>query len=169
MQKFILFLVLSILAVSFGAFFLNVYDLQKNYFGQKTNTEMSTELKEDKTVYRPSTYSNYSSQEFNDALLNSRVIFLYFTSNWCLECSEQDMFNIQINSEMKSEGVVGLRVHILDSETTTETDALAKKFDITKENSFVILNKDGAVSFRNIGSISKEELMQNIKRAGEQE
>jgi len=60
------------------------------------------------------------------------------------------------------EGVVGLKIHILDSETTTETDAVAKKFDITKEQSFVILDKNGVVFFKHTGLLEEDLLKQKI-------
>jgi hypothetical protein len=70
--------------------------------------------------------------------------------------------NLELFSELTTLGVVGLKIHILDSETTTETDALAKKFDVTKEQSFVLLNKLGAVHFKQVGKFEKESLKQKI-------
>ena len=101
------------------------------------------------------------------ALNKKRVLVLYFSSNWCQECQDQEKINNQVFDELIKEGVVGLKIHILDSETTTETDALAKKFDIVKENSFVILNKKGAVNFKYVGEMTSERLKDIILKAGD--
>ena len=71
---------------------------------------------------------------------------------------------------MISEGinnVFGLRVHILDSETTTESDALSQKFDVVKEQTYVLLDKNGAVFFKHTGFLSEDQLKQKIMEASE--
>ena len=64
--------------------------------------------------------------------------------------------------DMLYQSIVGLDVHILDSETTLESNALAQKFDITKEQSFVVLDKNGVVAYKYTGIIDKELLKQKI-------
>lgn len=63
---------------------------------------------------------------------------------------------------MVTDELVGLRIHILDSETTTETDALAKKYNVSKEQSIVILDKKGAIFFKHTGLLEKEVLKQKL-------
>lgn len=110
----------------------------------------------------PSYYKNYSKEDYDKALNEKRVLVLYFTSNWCQKCIEQDTINTLSFEELNKEGAIGLKIHILDSETTTETDALSQKFDVTKEQSFVILDKDGAVYFKHTGVLEKDQLKQKI-------
>jgi len=161
MKKIILFFILFVLFISFSAFLYNSYQQQSKYFkfkfgGEPTN-QTTLEVKE-----IPSKYVNYSKQDYDKAISENRVVVLFFTSNWCLECSDQDFTNQNVFASLNKEGVVGLKIHTLDSETTTETDALAKKFDVVKENSFVILDKTGAVYFKYVGVISKELLNTKI-------
>ncbi len=167
MQKFILFFILSLLFVAFGAFLFNSYVLQNNYFKTKTvaveNQTIPTELPKNPS----STYKNYVKEDYDKAVLENRVVFLFFTSNWCSNCLSQEEINKSLFNEMQIQAIVGLNIHILDSETTSETDALAKKFDITKENTYVILNKKGAVNFKYTGEITKELLIEKIMKAGE--
>lgn len=167
MKKFILFFVLLILFVSFCAFFYQVYRQQKDYFNLKNkNNSIETEINTgDKEI--PSKYINYSKENYDTAILENRILVLFFTSNWCVKCGDQDLINKNVFDGLSKEGVIGLKIHILDSETTTETDALAKKFDIVKENSLVILDKNGAVSFKYVGEITNEILKDKILKAGD--
>lgn len=163
MQKFILFFILSILFLAFGTFLLNAYLLQKNFFKdfnrdkQQNDNNTVQEL-----VQLPSVYINYNKEEYDKALLDKRAMVLYFTSNWCQECLAQEIVNQEVFKELSEEGIVGLRIHILDSETTIETDALAKKFEVSKEQSFVFLDKNGAVYFKYTGVFKKDQLKDKI-------
>lgn len=163
MKKIILIVILSILTLSFLALILNAYNLQKMYY-QTKNKEMVVEEGDntDIQVVRPSVYKDYQKVDLDQALSNKQIVLLYFTSNWCNECLKQDMLNKELFDELTQESLVGLKIHILDSETTVETDAIAKKYDVTKEQSFVLLNKDGAIAFKYTGILDKELLKQKI-------
>lgn len=167
MKKFILIVVLSILAISFVAFFLKVFLEQKKYFDGNQNNDSSVSVDTPSSQNKPSSYSDYSKTEFDNAISENRVLILYFTANWCNDCQQQDTINTQVFGDLSSSGLVGLRSHILDSETTTETDLLAKKFDVVKENTIVILNKKGAVKFKNEGMLDVETLKVKILEVGD--
>ena len=162
MKKFILFFTLSLLLVAFGAFFINTYELQKDYFQSKFKKQEDIKVQDVVENIKPSAFIAYTKEQYDLALSEKRVLVLFFTSNWCKECLEQESILQDIFKSLDKEGVVGFSIHILDSETTTETDALAKKFDVTKESSFVILNKDGSVGYRYTGSLSNEALKNKI-------
>ena len=163
MRKVILAFILSILTFTFLAFLYNAYVLQKNYFtGKNVASPTPTETVVEEVAV-PSLYLNYSKEEYDKALTEKRVALLFFTANWCSLCTDQDDVNAEVLARLTKEGVVGLKAHILDSETTVETDALAKKFDITKENSLVILDKNGAVAFKYVGNIENELLKTKIR------
>lgn len=162
MKKTILIIILSILSLSFLALILNAYNLQKEYFRNKTSLNVNQDENEHEEKIKPSVYQDYNKELLESAVKNNQVILLYFTSNWCNECSLQDSLNKEVFDELVSEGLVGLKIHILDSETTTETDALAKKYDAIKEQSFVLLDKKGAVYFKTVGVLEKEVLKQKL-------
>jgi len=167
MQKFILFFILSLLLFVFAAFLLNSYVLQKNYFNSKKEIkveEITTDIIDNIPL---SVYVNYSKKDYDTAILENRPVVLFFTSNWCKECLTQDKINKEVFSTLNVEGILGLNIHILDSETTTETDALAKKFDVTKENTFVFLDKKGAVSEKYVGELTVLQLEEKIMKAGD--
>lgn len=162
MKKIILFTILSILFLAFFALIFNTYQLQKSYFDNKNkSSEINNSNEQDETAVTPSFYRDYSKEDYDLALNEERVLVLFFTANWCTDCILQEEINSEVFSNL-AEGVVGLEIHILDSETTTETDALAKKFDVTKESSFVILDRNGAVSTKYVGSLSSDLLKTKI-------
>ncbi len=163
MKKIILIVILSILTLSFLALILNAYNLQKKYYQSKNEqASVEEESKTNQQVIKPSVYKDYQKVDLEQALLNKQVVLLYFTSNWCSECIQQDTLNKEVVEEMVTDELVGLRIHILDSETTTETDALAKKYNVSKEQSIVILDKKGAIFFKHTGLLEKEVLKQKL-------
>ncbi len=162
MKKFILILVLTVLFLSFLAFFINVFIKLKSYRNEKvekSQEKVSVEATENES---PSKYLDYSKEEYDKALADKRVLVIFFIANWCPECLNQDRLFRNVLEDLTKEGVVGLRSHILDSETTTETDALAKKFNIAKENSIVILDKNGVIAFKHTGNLKEEDLKTKI-------
>lgn len=166
MKKTILFVVLSIILLSFLAFYLNVFAKLNEYWQLSDKKVDNRDIVVD-SKSNPSTYFGYSRDVYETALKENKVIVLFFTANWCGECLSQDLLNTELLESLGNSGIVGLRIHILDSETTTETGALAKKFDVSKENSIVILDKKGAVYFKQVGTIDMELFKQKINEVGD--
>jgi len=169
-KRFILIFVLLIIFLSLSAFFFNVYTLQSNYFSNRNNNDSAIEdVKEVENTNSdsPSVYTLYSEDIYNKAILEKRVIVLFFNANWCDDCIKQSAVNNEVFNELTRNGVVGLESHILDSETTTDLDALAKKFDVRKESTFIILDKNGAVVYRYTGTLDKELLKTKIMEVGD--
>ena len=164
MRKGILFFVLTIIFLSLAVFLIKALFMQKNS-DNDGNTGNETNQNAVEVTETPSYYKNYSKEDYDKAINEKRVLVLYFTSNWCQECIKQDTINTLSFEELNKEGAIGLKIHILDSETTTETDALSQKFDVTKEQSFVILDKNGVVFFKYTGDLSKDLLKQKILEA----
>src|SRR3989344_7884682 len=163
MKKIILSLFLFVIFVSLAVFLTNAFLLQKSYFNNKNKNSQTETFSE--IIETPSFYKDYLKEDYDKALSEKRVLVLYFTSNWCQQCIDQENVNNLVFNELIKEGVVGLKIHILDSETTVETDAVAQKFDITKEQSFVILDKNGVVFFKHAGLLEEDQLKQKIMEA----
>jgi len=123
----------------------------------KTQNEIS-----DQTNTENSVYLNYSKDLFDTALNENKIILLYFTSNWCQECFMQEDIIRKVFDSLKDIEMVGFRVHILDSETTEETDLLAKKYDISSEQTTLVLKSGGSVSFKIKGVVEEEDLKSKI-------
>lgn len=167
-MKLTLVTILTIILLSFGVFFYKVYILQKDFFNNKVNVSQSENIPDSRNVKAvPSIYTDYSKEIYEKAILDNRVTLLFFTSNWCDKCANQDQVILNVFTDLNTNSIVGLKSHILDSETTTETDAFAKKFDVTKENTIVLLNKKGAVSFKYTGELKFADLKSKILEVGD--
>lgn len=163
MRKFILFFILSILLISFGAFLINAFNLQSDYFKSKNSSSPEPLINDVLTKPTISLYTEYSREIYDKALSFNSVLVLYFTSNWCSECIVQEEINKGVFYEINSQDAVFLNVHILDSETTIETDALAKKYDVAKEQTIVIVDTIGVTRFKYVGEVTSDLLKQKIK------
>jgi len=113
-----------------------------------------------------SNYKLFDKSEYEKAVSDGKVVMLYFTANWCPICREQEPINKEALSELiKDTEIVAFRVHILDDEETSETQALADEFAVRYQHTTVILNSDGEVSETATGPISKEELKNKLLAA----
>lgn len=163
MKKFILFFVLFVILLIFGAFFYNVWLQEKEYYAGKETDTNAIEANTQEDVANPAVYKDYTKEDYDKAVAEGKFLILFFTANWCEDCREQDTVNLSVLSTgLFSEPIVGLKVHILDSETTTDTDALAKKYGVNKENSLVVIDKKGVLAWKYVGSISENDLKNKI-------
>lgn len=169
MRKTVLFVVLFILFASLSSFVYSAFVKQKEYFELKESNQDVEGGNTSESYILPSVYQDYQDEALSKSLLENRIILLYFTSNWCEKCLEQDIVNKEVFEILNNEGIVGLRIHILDSETTQETDALAKKYEVSKEHSFVVLDKKGAISFKHLGVLDKDSLKRELLKIKEVE
>lgn len=170
MRKFTLVFVLSVLTLTFASmyfFFMVAKNIPQKTSDNQTSTEATEPLEEvsQGPDLGPSIYEEYTKELYDMALKEHRVLVLYFTANWCPICREQEPVNQEVFNELNKAGVVALKVHILDSETTDETDALAKKFDVVYQHTYVILDTQGAVSYKYTGPLERKEILERIKEA----
>lgn len=107
----------------------------------------------------PTKYIKYSKSTLTQYAKQKRVLFFY--ANWCPTCKpiNEEFTN---NSANIPEGVVIIRVNYNDDETDKDEEALAKKYGITYQHTFVQIDENGEVIERwNGGGL--EELIQNLK------
>ncbi len=161
MRKFILFFVLSLFFISFVGLLINSWQKLNEYNKSKVNISKQNKVV-DVVDDKQSIYIDYSKEVYEKALNEKTVILMFFTANWCEECNKMDELINESLANLTREGVVGIKIHILDSETTTETTALSKKYSVNKEGSVVILDKNGAISYKQTGNIEKEILTQKL-------
>lgn len=155
MHKFTLILILSIISVVFASLFLGMYLSQK-----QSQTILNSGKNED--INKQSTYNNYSKNDYDLAINGNKIILLYYFSNWCGDCNIQNNINSEVYNELQDNNIVGFKIHILDSETTLESDALAKKFSVNKEQTFILLDRNGVVNYKNTGILNKDLLKQKM-------
>lgn len=101
------------------------------------------------------TYSAESSMNFS----GRRVLFFY--ANWCPTCRPADV-NIRANEDKLPEDLTVVRVNYNDTDTDLAEKALAQKYGVTYQHTFVQIDTDGAeIAKWNGGALP--ELLENIK------
>lgn len=126
-----------------------------------TSTKNEAELMNDDSMLMKadSHYVEYSSKVLADSANTKRVLFFY--ANWCPTCRPADA-NFKANIGKIPTGVTLIRVNYNDSDTDAEEKALADKYEVTYQHTFIQIDKDGnPVTRWNGGQIG--ELLANIK------
>lgn len=91
---------------------------------------------------------------------NSKTV-LYFYANWCSTCVPADK-EFKASYDKLPEGVTVVRVNYNDSDTDANEKALAAKYAITYQHTFVQIDENGnEIAKWNGGSIDK--LISNLK------
>lgn len=104
-------------------------------------------------------YLPYSKQIFDQSADKKRVLFFY--ANWCPICRPIDA-EFSANMNKIPQGVVIIRVNYNDSDTDAEEKALAAKYAITYQHTFVQIDAAGnQIALWNGGGLA--ELLKNIK------
>jgi thiol:disulfide interchange protein len=125
--------------------------------------EGQTQEKVEQKSNYPSNYLDFSSGEYEKAREEGKVVMLYFMANWCPTCKAQEPVNLEAFRELeKDDDIIVLKIHILDSETTDETEQLAEEYGVRIQNTFVIINSGSEVVFTHTGPLVKEDLVKNL-------
>lgn len=104
-------------------------------------------------------YLNYSADSFDAAAGKRRVLFFY--ASWCPTCIPADKSFAENTASLPADVVV-LRVNYNDPDTDDAENALAEKYGITYQHTFVQIDGEGnEVTKWNGGAI--EELISNLK------
>ena len=130
---------------------------------EKDSMQKSDEKMMDKTddsmMMGKSRYVEYSKSTFDSSAESKRVLFFY--ANWCPTCRPADA-NFKANEAKIPEDVTLIRVNYNDSDIDQEEKALAEKYGITYQHTFVQIDKTGKeITKWNGGQI--DELLTNIK------
>lgn len=104
-------------------------------------------------------YIEYSPSSFDTNQSSRRILFFY--ASWCPTCRPADA-SFKENEAQLPEDVVVIRVNYNDPDTDTDEKALAQKYGITYQHTFVQIDSEGnEVTRWNGGEI--EEVMENIE------
>jgi thioredoxin 1 len=125
-------------------------------FATPTYSEDSA-MMDDKTA--SGRYVVYSQRELDKAKDKKRVLF--FFANWCPTCKPADE-DFTKNISKIPEDVVLIRVNYNDNETDQEEKALAQKYGVTYQHTYVQIDADGREVTKWNGG-QTEELLTNIK------
>ncbi|MFC1710331.1 TlpA family protein disulfide reductase [Patescibacteria group bacterium] len=165
----IITVIIIILALGVGAYFIFGRGTKEKVDNIATPIAKENEITDEGQVEEKGASSNYidfNAQKLSDALGEGKTIMLYFTANWCPTCRVQEPINVEAFKELEGDSdIVIFMVHILDSETTDETEKLAKEYDVRLQHSYVLINSQGEVVFTHTGPLTKSDLLENISKA----
>ena len=148
-------IIVVIILTGFGLFYLSSKNTQHPESAMETQDSQTTA----DAMMGDSRYKEYSSSVLGAAASTKRVLFFY--ANWCPTCRPADA-NFKANLDKIPEGVTLIRVNYNDSDTDADESALADKYNVTYQHTFVQIDESGnPVTRWNGGAIS--ELLTNIK------
>ncbi len=108
-------------------------DTKVNVIPEKTEDKMM--VVKDSSRYLPYTQAAYDSAQ------GKRVV-LYFYATWCPSCKVANA-EFLASPEKIPEDVIVLRINYNDPDTDKGEKDLARKYGITYQHTFVIIDKDG--------------------------
>lgn len=85
-------------------------------------------------------YQVFTPQVLENAASSRRVLFFY--ANWCSTCRPADA-SFQTNSDQIPEDVTVIRVNYNDTDTDAAERALAARYNITYQHTFVQIDAQG--------------------------
>ena len=104
-------------------------------------------------------YLPYRSGILSEIVAPRRILFFY--ASWCPTCRPADAEFLK-NSADLPEGVVVIRINYNDPDTDSEEKALASKYSVTYQHTFVQIDEAGEVVTQWNGGAIKE-LLAKIK------
>ena len=96
-------------------------------------------------VNEPEETKNSKYVSYNEGILeenSGKRRILFFFANWCSTCKPADA-HIKANENLIPGDVVVVRVNYNDSETDNQEKALARKYNVTYQHTFVEIDSEG--------------------------
>lgn len=136
-----------------------LFILEKNQIDPKTvTTGIYPTSKTISTADSETDYIAFNSQEFEKNKSKRRVLFFY--ANWCTTCRPVNAEFLERANQIPGDVVV-YRVNYKDSDTDETEKALAERYKITYQHTFVQVNQDGdAIKKWNGGNLA--DLIKNV-------
>lgn len=155
MKKY-LAIILTIIALgAIGFFYVNSTKVTDEKMMENTLPKTDDVMMKDTNL----SYVFYSEDTLKNTIKNKRVLFFY--ANWCPTCRPVNE-EFTANIDKIPTGVSVIRVNYNDTDTDKTEEALANKYGITYQHTFVQIDENGdEIAKWNGGGIS--ELIQNLK------
>ena len=96
----------------------------------------------------------FKSSDFDNILNTNEIVLVSFTTQWCVPCKKMKVITDEIKKENSN-----IKVLYIDADANKE---LMSMWDITGVPTFIVFKNSKNV-FRQLGLISKKELLDNLK------
>ena len=100
---------------------------------------MASEFKGKVLAGSKTQYIEFNKGDFNEALKENKTILLNFYANWCPMCKAEQSEVFAAFGQMHNGNVVGFRVNFKDSDTDSDEEAMAEKYQIVYQHTKVII------------------------------
>lgn len=132
---------------------------------EKENESMektSESMEKTPDVMVKTTYVPFTQAAYMQAQADGKIIFLEFYANWCPTCKAQAPALEDGLSRITSENFAAFRVNYKDSETDSDEQALAQKFNITYQHTHIVTNESEEVLLRSQENWSADDVEQKV-------
>jgi len=106
-------------------------------------------------------YIRYNKADFDRALREGKLIYLYFYATWCPLCKAERPSILSAFDSLGETGAVGFEVHWGDGQNTVEDNDLARYYGVSSQHTHVFIGRDGKVVEKIVGSLNGR-LAENI-------
>jgi len=107
-------------------------------------------------------YEDFTQAKFEAALAAGEPIYLWFWATWCPTCRAQAPINEHVFNSYN--GFVHVfRVNILDNNVDADEDALAKTYNVARQHTSILIDKNGTEAKRTIGTRSNTQLINDLE------
>ncbi len=111
-----------------------------------------------------SRYYRYSKEAYDSAIVEGKVVYLYFYASWCPICKESRPKILEAFNKMNFDDVIGFEVHYNDNEVTDEDREITRKYQIPYQHTTIIA-KNGEQVFKSLEGLTTEKLIEEIEKA----
>ena len=111
---------------------------------------------------RSSIYEDFTQAKYDAAIAAGEPIYLYFWATWCPTCRAQTPINERLFNSYNG-FIHAFKINILDNDVDAEEDAIAKKFNVNRQHTAILIDKSGNEVKRTIGTRSNTQLINDLE------
>ena len=137
----------------------------KENIGVKTEVESPSSKFDDKNLEMlANRYYRYDPVQYQNALADNKVVYLYFYANWCPICKEARPKILNAFNQINYQDVVGFEVHFNDDETKDFDVEITRNYQIPYQHTTVIA-RGGKETTRSLNALTTEEILLELEKA----
>ena len=109
-----------------------------------------------------SRYYRYSKEAYDAAIVEGKVVYLYFYANWCPICKEARPKILDAFNSIEYLDVIGFEVHYNDNEEKDFDKEVTRNYQVPYQHTTIIA-KNKEQKFRSLEALTKEEIVKQLE------